>query len=92
MAFGMEFFNKLVLSVFRIAAVIAIAYYLIRLVQRNYSFGFIACVALVFAGAMVVTAILAATTLPPISVIYSMPANLWLVHCCRFTMNDLSSN
>ena len=52
MAFGMEFFNKLVLSVFRIAAVIAIAYYLIRLVQRNYSFGFIACVALVFAGAL----------------------------------------
>ena len=52
MAFGMEFFNKLVLSVFRIAAVIAIAYYLIRLVRRNYSFGFIACVALVFAGAL----------------------------------------
>lgn len=52
MAFGMEFFNKLVLSVFRIAAVIAIAYYLIRLVQRNYSFGFITCVALVFAGAL----------------------------------------
>ncbi|WP_315287038.1 lipoprotein signal peptidase [Tannerella forsythia] len=52
MAFGMEFFNKLVLSVFRIAAVVAIAYYLIRLVRRNYSFGFIACVALVFAGAL----------------------------------------
>lgn len=52
MAFGMEFFNKLVLSVFRIVAVIAIAYYLIRLVQRNYAFGFIACVALVFAGAL----------------------------------------
>ena len=52
MAFGMEFFNKLVLSVFRIAAVIAIAYYLIRLVRRNYSFGFITCVALVFAGAL----------------------------------------
>lgn len=52
MAFGMEFFNKLVLSVFRIVAVIAIAYYLIRLVRRNYSFGFIACVALVFAGAL----------------------------------------
>lgn len=52
MAFGMEFFNKLVLSVFRIVAVIAIAYYLIRLIRRNYSFGFIACVALVFAGAL----------------------------------------
>ncbi|MDO4704298.1 lipoprotein signal peptidase [Tannerella sp.] len=52
MAFGMEFFNKLVLSVFRIVAVIAIAYYLIRLVRHNYSFGFIACVALVFAGAL----------------------------------------
>ena len=52
MAFGMEFLNKLVLSVFRIAAVVAIAYYLIRLVRRNYSFGFIACVALVFAGAL----------------------------------------
>ena len=52
MAFGMGFLNKLVLSVFRIAAVVAIAYYLIRLVRRNYSFGFIACVALVFAGAL----------------------------------------
>ena len=52
MAFGMEFLNKLVLSVFRIAAVVAIAYYFIRLVRRNYSFGFIACVALVFAGAL----------------------------------------
>lgn len=52
MAFGMEFLNKLVLSVFRIAVVVAIAYYLIRLVRRNYSFGFIACVALVFAGAL----------------------------------------
>lgn len=52
MAFGMEFLNKLVLSVFRIAAVVAIAYYLIRLVRRNYSFGFITCVALVFAGAL----------------------------------------
>ena len=52
MAFGMEFLNKIVLSVFRIAAVVAIAYYLIRLVRRNYSFGFIACVALVFAGAL----------------------------------------
>ena len=52
MAVGMEFLNKLVLSVFRIAAVVAIAYYLIRLVRRNYSFGFIACVALVFAGAL----------------------------------------
>ena len=52
MAFGMEFLNKLVLSVFRIAAVVAIAYYLISLVRRNYSFGFIACVALVFAGAL----------------------------------------
>ena len=52
MAFGMEFLNKLVLSVFRIAAVVAIAYYLSRLVRRNYSFGFIACVALVFAGAL----------------------------------------
>lgn len=52
MAFGMEFLNKLVLSVFRIVAVIVMAYYLVRLLRQNYSFGYIACIALIFAGAL----------------------------------------
>lgn len=52
MAFGMEFLNKLVLSVFRIVAVIAIAYYLIRLLRNNYAFGYIVCIALIFTGAL----------------------------------------
>lgn len=51
MAFGMEFINKLFLSLFRIVAVGAIGYYLYLLVKNNYSKGFIACIALILAGA-----------------------------------------
>lgn len=52
MAFGMEIFNKLFLSLFRIVAVGAIGYYLWQLVRKNANMGFIACVALIFAGAL----------------------------------------
>jgi signal peptidase II len=52
MAFGLEIINKLVLSIFRILAVIVLAYFLIKLMQRNYSFGFTLCIALIFAGAI----------------------------------------
>ncbi|MDR3261712.1 MAG: lipoprotein signal peptidase [Tannerella sp.] len=52
MAFGMELLNKWMLSVFRIIAVIAIAYYIFRLLKQNASFGYIACMALIFAGAL----------------------------------------
>ena len=51
MAFGIEAGGKLFLSLFRIIAVIFIIIYLIRLVKENYKAGFIACVALVLAGA-----------------------------------------
>lgn len=51
MAFGIEAGGKLFLSLFRIIAVIFIIVYLFRLVKENYKVGFIACVALVLAGA-----------------------------------------
>ena len=52
MAFGIEVIGKLFLSVFRIIAVGFIGYYLYGLVKTNYSFRFIACIALIWAGAM----------------------------------------
>jgi signal peptidase II len=56
MAFGFEFageYGKLFLSLFRIVAVIAIGWYLFRLVhQKELTFGFLACIALIFAGAI----------------------------------------
>ena len=56
MAFGFEFagsYGKIFLSVFRIAAVIGIGWYLLRLVKRDdVPMGFIACVSLIFAGAV----------------------------------------
>lgn len=52
MAFGIEVIGKLFLTVFRIVAVAFISYYLCKIVKQNYSFGFIACVALVLAGAV----------------------------------------
>ncbi len=51
MAFGIEVMGKLFLTVFRIAAVVIIGYYLYKIVKQDYNFGFIACVALVLAGA-----------------------------------------
>lgn len=51
MAFGIEAIGKLFLSVFRIIAVGGIIYYLTRIVKENYKNGFIACIALILAGA-----------------------------------------
>ncbi|HBK95358.1 MAG TPA: lipoprotein signal peptidase, partial [Porphyromonadaceae bacterium] len=51
MAFGIEAIGKLFLSLFRIIAVGAIFVYLLRIVRENYKIGFIACIALVLAGA-----------------------------------------
>ena len=53
MAFGMELFDKLFLTGFRIVAVIFITYYLFKIV-RNVKFptGYIVCVASVLAGAL----------------------------------------
>ena len=51
MAFGIEAGKKLFLSLCRIIAVVFIVIYLLRLVKQNYKAGFIACVALILAGA-----------------------------------------
>lgn len=55
MAFGFEFageYGKIFLSVFRILAVIAIGWYLVKLSKQNLPMGFITSVALIFAGAI----------------------------------------
>lgn len=56
MAFGFEFageYGKVFLSLFRIVAVIAIGWYLFRLVkEKNIRFGFLASISLIFAGAI----------------------------------------
>lgn len=56
MAFGLEFageYGKMFLSLFRIVAVVGIGWYLFKLVKKaDVPMGFIACVALIFAGAI----------------------------------------
>jgi len=56
MAFGFEFagnYGKIFLSVFRVVAVTGIGWYLLKLVKRDdIPMGFIACVSLIFAGAV----------------------------------------
>ena len=52
MAFGLEIIDKRILSIIRIIAVAIIFYYLFKLLKRNYSFGFVACIALIFVGAV----------------------------------------
>ncbi len=55
MAFGFEFageYGKIFLSLFRIAAVVAIGWYLFKLSKRDFPMGFIASIALIFAGAV----------------------------------------
>lgn len=52
MAYGMTFFNKLVLSLFRMVAITAIGWYIYRAVHRRlFSRGYIVCLAMVLAGA-----------------------------------------
>ena len=55
MAFGLEFggsFGKLFLSIFRIALVSGIGWYLWHLIKSKATFGAIACFSLIFAGAI----------------------------------------
>jgi signal peptidase II len=56
MAFGIEFageYGKVFLSIFRIVAVAGIAWYMVKLVKKEeVPMGFIACVALILAGAI----------------------------------------
>jgi signal peptidase II len=51
MAFGLELFNKIFLTFFRIIAVSAIGYYLFYIIKKGYNLGFCIGVALIFAGA-----------------------------------------
>ena len=52
MAFGMEVFGKLFLSLFRVIAIGAIIYFLIKLIKSGYGLGFVLCVGLILAGAI----------------------------------------
>jgi signal peptidase II len=55
MAWGWEFggeWGKMILTLFRLAAVIFGTWYLGKLVKKNYSRGFIVCAALIYAGAL----------------------------------------
>ena len=54
MAFGLEFAGKAgkyILSIFRIAAVSLIAFYILRVIRKNLPVGYLISVCLVFAGA-----------------------------------------
>ena len=52
MAFGMELFGKLFLTLFRLVAVTFIGYLLYKFVKRDMKTGFIVCVALILTGAL----------------------------------------
>lgn len=53
MAFGMEIFNKIFLTSFRIVAVAFLGYVLSKLLKNGkYPFGFVLCVAMILAGAV----------------------------------------
>jgi len=55
MAFGFSFGNlygKYLLSLFRIGAVFAIGWYLIKLIRNNTHVVFVGCISLIFAGAL----------------------------------------
>lgn len=55
MAFGFEFggeYGKIFLSLFRVIAVFGIGWYILKLIKKGLPMGFIACVSLIFAGAI----------------------------------------
>ena len=52
MAFGMEIFDKLFLTGFRIIASIAITWMLVKYIKQNCKTGFLVCVSLILAGAI----------------------------------------
>ncbi len=51
MAFGMELFDKIFLTGFRLIATIAVGYYIFRLIRRGVSWGYLICLAFIMAGA-----------------------------------------
>lgn len=52
MAFGLEVFGKLFLSIFRVLAVGLILWFLCKAVRMRFKTGFVVCVSMIFAGAM----------------------------------------
>ena len=55
MAFGIRWnneFGKLALTVFRIAAMVGIAYYLVKMARKDSKAGFLWCMALILGGAV----------------------------------------
>ena len=52
MAFGIELFDKMFLTLFRIAALIPIGYGIYYTIKKGFHFGFTVAVALIFAGAL----------------------------------------
>ena len=52
MAFGMEIFGKLFLTLFRIVAICFLAYYVGKIRGKGFPRGYVVCVAFIIAGAM----------------------------------------
>ncbi|MDR3118832.1 MAG: lipoprotein signal peptidase [Mediterranea sp.] len=52
MAFGIEIFGKIFLTIFRIIAVGLIGWYIHRIVKRGLKTGYIVCISLILAGAL----------------------------------------
>lgn len=52
MAFGMELFGKLFLSLFRMAAIALFIWYLRKIINRGFPKGYIVCVSFIIAGAI----------------------------------------
>lgn len=52
MAMGIQVMDKTFLTLFRIIASFLIAYYMFLIVKKEYKLGYIACIALIFAGAV----------------------------------------
>ncbi len=52
MAFGMEIFGKLFLTLFRIVAVAMIGWYLLKIIKQGLKTGYIICVSLILTGAL----------------------------------------
>jgi len=51
MAFGMQLGSKIILSLFRVAAIVALTYYIWQQVRKNARTGYIVCLAMILAGA-----------------------------------------
>ncbi|WP_028903499.1 MULTISPECIES: lipoprotein signal peptidase [unclassified Prevotella] len=51
MAFGMQLGSKIVLSLFRVAAICVLGYYIWQQIQKNARWGYLVCLSMVLAGA-----------------------------------------